>query len=786
MQKRVFLRKDDLIIDLDDMSPVTWIFRSGGHPSDQQLTVSSEVDTKLLGARADGVGYGPWSLHFDNDEQIDHIYFIRRSKIHGRDRVVWTMTDIRHILRGLRVDVFFNRMRSINDFDRPDPATLGPEVAFFTQTPKTAFIPAYCRKAKEFQFYTQGPLDPESFEPWTALGALNWALRDDGIFSHMGSIPGFTPGSIFSFVGSEPRISSAVRDRKVLLPHDYNPMSLWGDAIDELCRMARVLVFPDSRGQLTVVPSDPSTQFVTSNEAYGFYHGSGGPPSVMTSANLAPRITRVHFPEWLEMRWDYDETYVQKAATGLNTIDVWPDKPANYAAGPLTNQQILDYPGFLLTNVVHAPQDTENFKKGQWSEFFHILSDWAADEENYRIRNRYGTNAFDVFNPSIVRSAVATEALSGILCRDKEVQDFRSLVLEARTRSIYEYYRRYFKIPDFWLDYVREFRAITGDIFSTTSRTRQPSPLWMDYYSWDTSFQRQLLDRNANNLLNPSGRGEGFVRNLPLDDYREGWIDENDVRLDRLRPLPQVPFIDWTPAPGTITVASNEMGVLTYTLNPDLGNNSTEYCPGTLYMQALDGDPPATGAMARIRSFDRSSERTDAAGRFMTAPQFRFATILSCLWLHPNNQKRYYTVTRQGSDYIRGANGPQLDIKYAGFDAFRRYEDGKVSASFDGDGKLEIQHTGDIAYKSLIEEIAETEAQKTYWNYLPTVLGQFVAAGWSGQNPYGQFHETAITTQGGLTETVIHGTAGNPKPSIWEFLSPTNRAIFGKLPEGTK
>lgn len=791
MTKRIWLEKDGIQIALDDKFPVTWRYMAGGKPSDQPLMVSSLVDNQLLKAGCLLDNNGPWSLNFDSEHRVNEIYFTRRSTSIGRDGAVWHMTDVRSFLRGVLVDCSFNRMRQINDFDRPNQASIGQQVALFNQVPKRQFMPNFCRTGSDplnANFVKKSlEISEVDYEPWTALSALIYFLRDDGYIADYGTVLA-NNGREFKFVGGKPIVDSRVRERKILIPPGYNTRGSWQQAIDELSRMARVMVYPNENGQFVVASTEPTNDFVLS-PGYSGYSGSDGTPTLVHSDPSVPRVFRLHIPEWLEIRWDYDERYVDRATGGPTSIaaPAFPFVPLNYNPQPITTKAILDYPGFLLLNVAKAPQDTARYKKGMWAEFFTLLGDWSQDVTNFIIKPIKGGQApQEYFNPAMLRYGWMTPSLVQLWLRDRTLTQLRSLVLEARVATAYNYYRRYFKIPDFWMDYLKDFRPITSDVFSTTARTRQPSPFWIDYHAWDTAFARVKANNQNSGTLSAPQAGYGHFRNLPLDNFKQGLLSQQDAFKRTLPALSSVPFANWTPAPGEVIVNDTDMGVLHYMFNPDLGNNTVEYGPGLGYISSPTlGRVSDIPAIAQLRTSDRQQGGVDSLGKFTAFPDFRFSTILSCLWLQPNNPQRFFTITKDGRRFIPNANGPIHDHVYTAFEAFRRYEEGKVYATPDPTNGVNIVHGGEVANLKLLEEVAEGEAHNYYWDFYPLVLGYFTASGWTQQLPVGQFRMTEITSSGGFTETGVLGTPDSPRPSVWEFLSPSTRELLAKIPEGT-
>ena len=786
--RSVWFEKGGTRVYLDSAYPIEWRFTHGGDAPRQRFILSSTADAQLLAADALGDGYGPWSLNFDGEARIDQLYFIERPGTVGRDRVAWEVSDARWPLQGYLVDLSFNRMRQIDDFDRADPKAIGEDVSLFTQVPKRQFLPNFCRADDSIvgaRFQTR-PVDLGfvEFEPWTALSALVYLLSDDGYIANFPPQGGFFGNAPFSFVGGGPIIDDRVRERKIILPPDYNPGGMWDAAINELARMARVLVYPDETGRFVIVPSDP-TDAIFVGTGYGYYDSrQTGVPTLVTYQNQAPRTLRVHFPEWLEIRWDYDEMLAMELA-GVSPTN-YPNVPARYLPKRPLAADLLNSPRFLLENVVKVPQDTSRHRKGQWGELFAVLGDWANNKDAYAVgRGLLGTPD-KLFIPQILRAHILTQGLGQAWQRDINALDFRDNILEARVATAYTYYRRYFRIPDFWMDYIQSFRATTSEIFSFTSRTRQPSPLYVDYHAWDT-YVAQMPGGPGVMDAYSAARGEGYLRNVPVDGYKQGWIEQADA--DNPASMPRgvnLTLEQMTPAPGEVSIVDVDIGVISYSLNPDLTNTTTAREPGLAYMASVEPGTKLTGAEARIRTAARQAGLINFAGKFAAAPQFRFVTILSCLWLTPNNPKRFYTVLKDGARFVANANGPARDLLHNGFDVVRRYEEGKVGHTSTPTEGVRVQHGGKIANEQLVEELAESKAQNLYYGYIPKVLGVYRAFGWHGQKPFGNIDETAVVFTNGLLETEVSATDQIPRPSVFEFLSPDVRNIMMRLPEITR
>lgn len=779
-------------IFLDGAGEMRWDFIHGGETHRGTLVVSSSVDEQLIAAGALAPDTGPWELALaGTDKRVRFLWLTDRRGAIGPDKIEWTLVDRRFALEGWLVDVEVNRMRQVDDFDRPDPSPISPEVSLFAQVNRRQLVPAFCRNSTDpltSRFYDPilSPVNEEQHQPWTALSFLIWLLRDDGYLAEHPIVD--LNGQPFQFVGGGPLVDRRVRERKIILTPGFNPRSSFAEAINTLCRLARVLVYVNRDGRFVITTSDPLDHWIFSAD-YGNYEKSNrGIATRYDFRRSAPRISRVHFPEWLEIRWQYDELEMERML-GIQT-QTFPQRSVLPAPNTLTARNLLSAPkggkagqSFWLMNVMKVPQDTSRHLKGQWGEYFNVLYDWQQDNAIFAGLTGLRGDVTQVFCPEVVRALIKSPGLANYWIRDQNRLEYRDPILEARVSTVYSYYRRYFQIPEFWMDYIRNIKVETAEVFSTTTRSRQPPPLWVDYHSWDSTVNRVRGARPQAPTPHGAERGEGFLRNFPVDDQDSGWFTRaNATNRDYMKRVSEFNLDDMTPAPGMVKLVDRDLGVISYDLIPDLEGVTVERAPGLTYIDDTYGGPEA-GMRFRLRTADRLTGGQNLYGILALAPHFRFATILRCLWLNPNSPQRFYTLTADGNGYIPGAAGPVHDTMFGSFEAIKAWRDGEVTVP--DKATLKVVHDGPVSNLSLLRELAEGRRQNIYYEFLPKILGTFRVKGWNGQEPLGQVRRSAVVFQNGALETEITASQDAPPPNPIEFLSPENRNLFLKLQENT-
>ncbi len=738
-------------IFLDGEEEIVWLFRSGGSSPIIPLRVSSEIDEQLLDQGALDPEGRPWKLVFKEEGQtpliVRNIWLIERRRVLGADKVLWFMGDRRLAIRSIMIDSIFNKMRSVNEFRRPSGVNVDPNIAQFSQVPLNHFVPFTCRTDPQPVNAQFAPGDTDEVQPWTALAGLLWLLNDKGFIEAYGNFEDLD-GKPFRFGPTV--ITNRVVDRKILLKN-FNPRTTWANAVNELARQARVMVYVNADGAFVV---DDLTPVNSAFQGYGLYEGAGGVPVFASLSRNAPRRSKVFFPEWQEIRWEYDEKIAERISKGSRT---------GTFLDPRRLQQ--DNKTFFLENVVRMPQDTVRFQKGQWVDIYDALEDWRQDAAKF-VRRTIKGDPKNLFTIENVRRFVLTTALANLWIRDPERLNFRSTVLEARVASIYQNYRRTFRIPEAWLDHIEDFQNVVAKIFSLASRARQPSPVWSDYYSWDNSVPRGQA--NAND------RGRGYLINNPVDNFKGGL---NLLQNDKL-PASTTLLLDKTePGPARINIIDKRQGVIQIDYPPDLTGVAVSYGPGLI----VDSSRPTQ----RSYTFQLGSIRYKGSLRLLE--NYRFMTLLTTKWRSPNTPARFHVISTPGSRFVPGAGGPESHIFSSGFEAIKSWEDGLVTYNFNDPVTkgLAINHGGQLENESILDEIAEAQFQNLYFTYQPRIIGVYRAQGWTGQFPVGHVRDTALRFNQGAFETELNAERPPVKPSLWEFYSPETRNTLARFEAGT-
>jgi hypothetical protein len=470
------------------------------------------------------------------------------------------------------------------------------------------------------------------------------------------------------------------------------------------------------------------------------------------------------------MKWMYDEEMA------IETEDVMRDATNNW----------------YLNNVLKLPQDTTNFMKGQWVTIREALNEFQLDAHTFGINKSFVGKPKDAFTIQKVRDHAVTSALASLWIRDVDNLGFRSPVLEARVSSVYQYYRRAFRIPEKWLDYIEDIKLMTGRIFNTTTRTRQPPPVWCDFHSWDNSIYRA---RNTE-----GDEGTGYLKNYPIEGAT-GLLPEDFPDVDTIDPRimaqfredssdgsvggaikPSIPGmtarqIDQAqrvrPAPAKMFIMDKTQGVLTLNFPPDLTGCSTNWGPGLI----VDRERGSRAIMTVELGFAQFKSK------MAYHKDFRLITPFAVKWRTPNSPKRFFSVSTVGDLYVANATGPKADVYFPGFDALRAWEEGKVSYQFkDPETKgLRITHEGTLIDEGALKEMAQGKFEELYFRFMPRVIGMFRSQGWTQQMPTGHVRATMLNFRQGAMETVVNAENVPLSPSLWEFLSDSTRDMLAGL-----
>lgn len=767
-------------IHLDGNDDILWAFESGGSSPQVPLRVSDTVDRKLLESGALGASPQQWKLTFIEKGlppvTIEKIWLLERRRSIGPNKALWFMSDRRSALTSVLVDSTFNKLRVANEYARPElpDGFASQNIAKFSQVSLSHFVPFTCvvgasqdvSNPKNGDFYapSEDIETREDYQPWTALRALVWLLRDDGFIK---TYPGIADldGKPFRF--GELKITERVKDRRIILKN-WNPRSSWPEAVNDLARRARVMLYIDHSGSFVIDDLTPRNDIF---RGYGIYRGAGGIPIQASLQRKAPRSAAIHFPEWKEIKWMYDEDLAFKT----------------------DDKMIEDGRSWFFHNVLKLPQDTTNFMKGQWVTIREALNEFQLDADEFGINKSFVGNPKDAFTIEKVRDHALTSALASLWIRDVDNLGFRSPVLEARVSSIYQYYRRAFRIPEKWLDYIEDMKMMTGRIFNTTTRTRQPPPVWCDFHSWDNSIYRA---RNT-----PGDQGTGYLKNYPIEGTT-GTLPLNFRDVTELDPGIQAEFknifsssesskglvkpsvpgmtprqLDLTqqirPAPAKMFILDKAQGVVTLNFPPDLTGCSTNWGPGLVKDRELGSRAIMTVELGLAQFKSKMAYHKD----------FRLITPFAVKWRTPNSPKRFFSIETKGSAYVPFATGPEADIYFPGFDALRAWEEGKVSYQFQSEEAtgLKITHEGTLVDEGALKEIAAGKFEELYFRFLPRIIGMFRSHGWTRQMPTGHVRATTLSFRQGALETVVNAENVPLSPSLWEFLSDNTRDMLAGL-----
>jgi hypothetical protein len=790
---------------------LSYSFAYGGRSTFNTLVVAESSDAEIIKARAGITVPLKWSLSIgprDGNHFVAHkLWMLGRGRAVGPNKVLYTLVDRRYALGRKMVDTWFNKLRVSNDFNRPTSDKIDTNVIFLSRAQKHHFIPNTCKDAaggsgviKPKFFPGRGPSGSGQFQPWTAYQAIRWLLSDDGWLSTLDEPLEDIDGTPFSF--GAVLLSPRLRERKVLL-RSWNPRKHWPDAMNELLGLARMGLFQNQFGQFVLEDLEPTNGVFN---GYGQYLGAGGIPIRQDLAFDAPREkgTGISYPTWDEIRYDYDE---QVAEINNRKRD---DYNLSAIAGVASKKIIrvhsmVDGPNsgttFKLLNVLPLPQDVKarGWKAGQWMEVFRALRAWfiqARDDTTGALRPNntasFAANPENVFSPAAVRRYIMTAGMAHTWIRDTKRVNFRNTILEARAASMYQNYRQTFMIPEEWMDQIDSWRVEVGTVFAGVSRTREPSPIKMDFWAVDANLypsERDKLDKGTGHLRNNEIDGQenftDFQRSSinpnvfkgPRDFY-DGSIVDNLLGLTLPAPgsVYNKDFNTFPNAPAKAAIIDPARGVFRIDFVPDFTGQVVKYRPGLVNPRTI----PAS-----------NSGVLDGAiyyGQARMLPTFRVSIILSIKWKAPNHYGRHVKFSPSDVKFSVPSRsfGPPIEIFSRGFEAYRTYEHKKVKWKKEPGGFFNVEHKGQIANEDILKEFSHSQYERLYFRFLPRILGEHSADGWTGQMPIGHINEVRVTLKrNGALETTLNGSKPPALPGLFEDLSSETRNMVQRFEIGT-
>lgn len=790
-EHRIYLTAEDsgAEIDLAGPAPIVWRFTTGGAPSTTDLRLYDHIDKQV---KAEDWENNTWKLTFDSGSGsprvISGIHMVARMGNSGPDAGAWGMADWRISLAGCTVDTMFNEIRAQNSRRRPGTPT-DPNLALFTQVPVNAFI----LHTLQDQFSDQPrPASGESdaVKPWTALEALKYLVTNEGWLKDYNTnaagvdngnpLLGFD-GQIFEF--GKLIVSDLVTDNKILVKK-FNPRANWGSAVNMLARKARVMVFSGPNREVIIQSADPKHANDILKK-YGKYEGAGGIPTLATLQSRAPRSLTFRFPQFQEIRWDFDERlfleqYGFAARSGL------PQKEKSRSVvGGIVNRAVWQKTPnrniFALENVLRLPQDTDNFQKGTWVPIPVALDEWKRDTKNLP-KPKGKLTSDQIFTYHTILKYIQSTGLANVFQRDYTRLGFRNPILEARVASIYQSFRRIYRIPEVWLDHIETWKPQIASIFSESARARQPSPVYMDSYAWDT----HLNVVPSTSFTRPDRAGQGYIRNYPIGGKSDlPQLEGNFAALGSQLPHIFLPpalkrsydynLDDLEPSMFAVSVLDAKQGVFQVVSPPDLSGQTQLHLPG-LY-------DPATVPDRNVASLN--ARGLPLIGKMRTMFGHRLATVLSVRWRSPNTLARHFSIKFNGEDFLAGAAGGHKDVFYSGFPAFKSWKDGAVAWNESSNGHLSIEHNGPVENEEILREVAVGETNEIYFQYQPRVIGVFRASPGNTVLPVGHIGSTEVRFRQGVYESVAVATNPPKSPAAWEFFSPYTKDVIARLEQGS-
>lgn len=777
-----------------------WRLTTGGAPHVGFFPVDERQDDIL---RASNPFTSRWKLTFKfRGETVEFrdLFLKSRGRVVNGSHVTWHVVDRRYVVQNAYIDTDFNKLRTQNGFIRNSGALTNPALTPYQQVRKESFV-GYTMMAASGLSFSNG-VDPDNSEPWTAYRALLHILSGryyDELYRNAAgneisttdtdrqvvaaeSYGIFAPDGV-GFRFNDVFIADGVVDNGYILKN-WNPRGTFRKAVNTLERLAHVVTFLLPDGRFGIAPADPDLANRVLKR-YGWYEQAGGIPNVQYKHPEAPKVYRRYFTTRREHRVEYDEWF--------DRTQVHPDpdlvsnaNPAIFGGptGLYDTRAFENTPedSLFLEPVFRLPQDTTSFQKGQWAGVQDSFDEWNADTRANPPRKiltkfprPFSHNTLHTLPPW------AGPALASEFLRDRDRIGFRNPVLEARISTMYNY-RKYWRIPEITLDSIQNWDFQLASIFSTSTRSRQVSPVWCDYLAWDS-----VIDRPTRALANVSGDdpGYGHIRNVPILNPFTNLNTERAVSEIALRPALYSVFDIYStddrtsPSPFELSAVSNARGVFELSSNPDL-----EGQVHSRYLGLFDPNTVASRDIGGLNAYGNV-----IVSQVKWTPIFRFFTIISIVWRSPNHARKSYYQEVDGSTILTGAVGPLYESFYHGYEAYQTYEDtvdGRAKFRFaDGTGQLFVDHPGEIGNEDVLTEITRSEAYQHYFRFRPVILGTYRSPGVSVLHPTGQIQSTGVNAQNGRVESFLSAEVPPRVPDAVAGLAPDVKDVIQRLPEGT-
>ena len=774
-----------------------WKLTTGGAPHKGFFPVDAIQDEKIRAAQP---FTSRWKLTFEYDSdsvEFTDLFLMQRGRIVQGSHVVWHIVDRRYVIQDAMIDSDFNRLRTQNGFIRNSGIQTNPSLTPFQQVRIESFIGATLKQQGADDF--AGARAPGTgVEPWTALSALRYLLTGAYFDTFLRSAVSqeittttvdrnvvaaqfyglFAPDGV-GFRFGPIAVESDVVDNGYILKN-WNPQGSYRKAINTLERLAHVVVYVRPNGQFAIAPADPSRANAALQQ-YGWYERSGGIPNLQYTHPAAPKVYRRYFTTRREHRCEYDEWFDRNNVHPDPSLGLPNTDPAVFG-GPnglydLRSLERTPEDVLFLEPVLRLPQDTASFQKGQWVTLQDAFNEWNVDTSNFPRPLKELDHPFSHKTLQDLPPWAGT-ALASLFLRDRDRLGFRNKVLEARISTMYDY-RKFWRIPEAYLDSITSWNFELASIFATTTRSRQPSPVWCDYLTWDS-----VIDKAKGEELDPEEDGQGYIRNVPLLNPFSLTADQA-VRDMSLRPEAYPVFDIYSTdsrvaaTPFRLATEQNSRGVFRIEDQPDL-----EAKVHSRYLGLYDPDTVASRSIGGLNAVGQPY-----VTQVNWSPIFRFYTILSIVWRTPNHARKSYFQEVDGTQILTGAAGPTFEKYYYGYEAYQVHDDtpdGRAKYRYsETSGQLFVDHPGEIGNEDVLTEITRSEAVQHYFRFRPKVLGTYRKPGVIIDTPVGHIQATGVNAQQGRVEAFAEAEKPPRVPDAVAGLEPDVKDIIQRLPEGT-
>lgn len=720
-----------------------WPFQTGAFPVYAPLFADSKLNdylgdvTESIELEIDHVFWNG----YENEKiegKVTNLYLVNRDAVLRGHRFRWWMTDTRHYLSRLWTFEEFSQRQPLNEFNRVGVATQ----RFFNQTPKLGYITFTQRDAAsspEKPRFVRGNAGHGSGQPWTAY---------QGVFYYLTTYFDTQPDDIIpGHPRWRPQILNLANDNGYPLT-DLKTNQPWPYTMTKLLRLARLTLCLNARGVYVVQNAAPADL-----SELGGYDGAER-PTVEYKPGKKPRRTRVMFRKEMELRLNGREL-----PSGSESSTTTVEREERGA--------VID-PSLYLENVLILPQDVKEVATGKVYQRGVIVPIWKAcelwnqDPENPPplIRNGNGANTGGRIRFSIewIRRNISSPSLATQMTFIPRVNG-RDNVFAARASALYNSFRRVWRIPTLWKDFIDSVRLERTAIQDPVTGKRAPCVVAVDHF----------VEYNARYF-----HYKATTKDVKMGENAFAWKGalQNVTDFDRL-PMSSAEF-----SPYQVSWVNQRQLVFKISELPDLYGNTER-----LILATYDKDKipvcKAGGGGAQIWDWSQMNQQA----------QFRLSVIVSATLRTPNDSRKMFAM--DFGPVSPDANGPVQEILFGGTHAGFEWLDeddpnkaaggGKKSRVQIKDGQVEVTG-GRLTNRKIVEDAAQAIYDQVVLDNEDRELGTFPSPGWDEERiPVGHIGSATLVHRNGRVETVYQASSPPQPKTIWELLPDASRNWLFRL-----